>query len=55
MELQHGNVQAALATAQQEPTGEWQDVAPDLARRIGVAAVPPEGLSPEQGSQTIKS
>jgi len=43
MELQRGNAQAALATAQQEPTGEGQDVAPALARQISVTAVPPEG------------
>jgi TolB-like protein/Flp pilus assembly protein TadD len=35
IEIQRGNAQAALATAQQEPPGVWQDIALALARQIG--------------------
>jgi TolB-like protein/Tfp pilus assembly protein PilF len=35
IQIQHGQVQAALAAAQQEPPGEWQDIALALARQIG--------------------
>jgi TolB-like protein/Tfp pilus assembly protein PilF len=35
IEIQRGNAQAALAAAQQEPPGDWQDVALALARQIG--------------------
>jgi TolB-like protein/tetratricopeptide (TPR) repeat protein len=35
IEIQRGNAQAALAAAQQEPPGPWQDVALALARQIG--------------------
>jgi TolB-like protein/Tfp pilus assembly protein PilF len=35
IEIQRGNAQAALAAAQQEPSGLWQDVALALARQIG--------------------
>jgi TolB-like protein/Tfp pilus assembly protein PilF len=35
IEIQRGNAQAALAAAQQEPSGDWQDVALALARQIG--------------------
>jgi len=35
IEVQRGNAQAALAAAQQEPPGGWQDVAFALARQIG--------------------
>jgi TolB-like protein/tetratricopeptide (TPR) repeat protein len=35
IEIQRGNAQAALAAAQQEPPGIWQDVALALARQIG--------------------
>ena len=36
IEIQRGNADAALAAAQQEPPGVWQDVALALARQIGV-------------------
>jgi serine/threonine-protein kinase len=36
IEIQRGNADAALAVAQQEPPGVWQDVALALARQIGV-------------------
>jgi TolB-like protein/Flp pilus assembly protein TadD len=35
IEIQRGNAQAALAAAQQEPPGVWQDQALALARQIG--------------------
>ena len=35
IEIQRGNAQTALAAAQQEPPGVWQDVALALARQIG--------------------
>jgi tetratricopeptide (TPR) repeat protein len=35
IEVQRGNAQAALAAAQQEPPGLWQDAALALARQIG--------------------
>ena len=35
IEIQRGNAHAALAAAEQEPPGEWQDVALALARQIG--------------------
>jgi len=35
IEVQRGNAQAALAAAQQEPPGVWQDIALTLARQIG--------------------
>jgi TolB-like protein/Flp pilus assembly protein TadD len=35
IEIQRGNTQAALAAAQQEPPGDWQDIALALARQIG--------------------
>jgi TolB-like protein/Tfp pilus assembly protein PilF len=35
IEIQRGNAQAALAAAQQEPPGPWQDIALALARQIG--------------------
>jgi serine/threonine-protein kinase len=35
IEIQRGNAQAALAAAQQEPSGPWQDFALALARQIG--------------------
>jgi TolB-like protein/Flp pilus assembly protein TadD len=35
IEVLRGNAQAALAAAQQEPPGAWQDVALALARQIG--------------------
>jgi TolB-like protein/Tfp pilus assembly protein PilF len=35
IEVQRGHAQAALAAAQQEPPGVWQDVALALARQIG--------------------
>jgi TolB-like protein/Tfp pilus assembly protein PilF len=35
IEVQRGNAQAALAAAQQEPPGPWQDIALALARQIG--------------------
>jgi tetratricopeptide (TPR) repeat protein len=35
IEVQRGNAQAALAAAQQEPPGAWQDSALALARQIG--------------------
>ena len=35
IEIQRGNAQAALAAAQQEPPGVWQDIALALARQIG--------------------
>jgi TolB-like protein/Tfp pilus assembly protein PilF len=35
IEIQRGNAQAALAAAQQEPDGIWQDYALGLARQIG--------------------
>jgi len=35
IEIQRGNAQAALAAAQQEPPGPWQDMALALARQIG--------------------
>jgi len=35
IEVQRGNAQAALAAAQQEPPGVWQDIALNLARQIG--------------------
>lgn len=35
VEIQRGNAQAALATAQQEPPGVWQDIALALTRQIG--------------------
>jgi len=35
IEIQRGNAQAALAAAQQEPPGVWQDAALALARQIG--------------------
>jgi tetratricopeptide (TPR) repeat protein len=35
IEIQRGQVQAALETAQQEPPGAWQDIALALARQIG--------------------
>jgi TolB-like protein/Tfp pilus assembly protein PilF len=35
IEIQRGNAQAALAAAQQEPSGMWQDVTLALARQIG--------------------
>jgi TolB-like protein/Flp pilus assembly protein TadD len=35
IEVQRGNVQAALGAAQQEPPGGWQDVTLALARQIG--------------------
>jgi tetratricopeptide (TPR) repeat protein len=35
IEIQRGNAQAALAAAQAEPPGPWQDVALALARQIG--------------------
>jgi TolB-like protein/Flp pilus assembly protein TadD len=35
IEIQRGNAQAALAAAQQEPSGVWQDIALALARQIG--------------------
>jgi TolB-like protein/Tfp pilus assembly protein PilF len=35
IEIQRGNAQAALAAAQAEPPGLWQDVALALARQIG--------------------
>jgi TolB-like protein/Tfp pilus assembly protein PilF len=35
IEIQRGRAQAALAAAQAEPTGVWQDVAQTLARQIG--------------------
>jgi len=35
IEIQRGNAQAALAAAQQEPPGPWQDAALALARQIG--------------------
>jgi len=35
IEIQRGNAQAALAAAQHEPPGVWQDIALALARQIG--------------------
>jgi TolB-like protein/Tfp pilus assembly protein PilF len=35
IEIKRGNAEAALAAAQQEPRGSWQDVALALARQIG--------------------
>ena len=35
IEIQRGNAQAALAAAQQETPGVWQDIALGLARQIG--------------------
>jgi tetratricopeptide (TPR) repeat protein len=35
VEIQRGHTQAALAAAQQEPSGVWQDAALALARQIG--------------------
>jgi TolB-like protein/Tfp pilus assembly protein PilF len=35
IEIQRGNAQAALAAAQQEPSGVWQDIALALAPQIG--------------------
>ena len=35
IEIQRGNAQAALAAAQQEPAGVWQEPALALARQIG--------------------
>ena len=35
IQIQRGHAQAALAAAQQEPPGEWQDIALALARQIG--------------------
>ena len=35
IEIQRGNAQAALAAAQQEPPGNWQDIALAFARQIG--------------------
>jgi tetratricopeptide (TPR) repeat protein len=35
IEIQRGNAQAALAAAQAEPPGPWQDIALALARQIG--------------------
>jgi TolB-like protein/Tfp pilus assembly protein PilF len=35
IEIQRGNAQAALAAAQAEPPGPWQDIAFALARQIG--------------------
>ena len=35
IEIKRGNAEAALAAAQQEPRGSWQDVAVALARQIG--------------------
>jgi TolB-like protein/Flp pilus assembly protein TadD len=35
IEVQRGNAQAALAAAEQEPAGMWQDVAIAIARQIG--------------------
>ena len=35
IEVQRGNAQAALAAAQQESPGVWQDIALALARQIG--------------------
>src|ERR1700733_13621887 len=35
IEIQRGDAQAALAAAQQEPLGDWQDIALALARQIG--------------------
>jgi len=35
LEIQRGNAQTALAAAQQEPAGVWQDVALAFARQIG--------------------
>ena len=35
IEIERGNAQAALAAAQQEPAGVWQDEAVALARQIG--------------------
>ena len=35
IEIQRGNAKAALAAAQQEPSGVWQDEAVALARQIG--------------------
>ncbi|HXW84477.1 MAG TPA: hypothetical protein VEJ86_08735, partial [Candidatus Binataceae bacterium] len=35
IEIQRGNAQAALAAAQQEPPGPWQDMALAFARQIG--------------------
>jgi len=35
IEIQRGNAQTALAAAQQEPPGPWQDIALALARQIG--------------------
>jgi tetratricopeptide (TPR) repeat protein len=35
VEVKRGDAQAALAAAQQEPSGAWQDVALALARQIG--------------------
>jgi TolB-like protein/Tfp pilus assembly protein PilF len=35
IEIQRGNAQAALAAAQQEPPGNWRDIALALARQIG--------------------
>src|SRR5262249_55517730 len=35
IEIQRGNAEAALAAAQQEPPGSWQDDALALARQIG--------------------
>jgi serine/threonine protein kinase/Tfp pilus assembly protein PilF len=36
IEIQRGHAQAALAAAQQEPPGPWQDQAIALARQIGI-------------------
>jgi TolB-like protein/Tfp pilus assembly protein PilF len=35
IEVQRGDAQAALAAAQQEPPGNWQDIALAIARQIG--------------------
>jgi len=35
IEIQRGDAQAALAAAEQEPPGNWQDIALALARQIG--------------------
>ena len=35
IEIKRGNAEAALAAAQQEPPGSWQDVALALARQVG--------------------
>jgi tetratricopeptide (TPR) repeat protein len=35
IEIRRGNAQGALAAAQQEPSGNWQDIALALARQIG--------------------